>query len=171
MDSVMKYGNWRLVLLVVAFLFLAACSGRTTAPGADIIYGTVANSAYTMLDWDEGLRILIWTDVVGDSGAGGNSSTEDDAYRLEGYAVGPDGRSFEYLLETTDGVTADFSIDGEPYDVEEGALFLVTSIGGEVEVTQLDHDLAAVTRTNDGIEAFGEETAAVRALIEQAGGP
>lgn len=171
MDSKTKYGDWRSVLLVVAFLFLAACSGRSTAPGADIIYGTGANTAYTMLDWDEGLRILIWTDVVGDSGAGGSSSTEEDGYRLEGYALGPDGRSFDYYLETTDGISADFSIDGEAYDLAQGALFLVTGSGGEIEVTQLDQDLSAVTLTNDGIEAFGQETPAVRALIEQAGGP
>lgn len=163
----MKYGA-RFTLLLVAHLFLAGCGGGTTPPGPDIVFGTVANTSYTFLDWDEGLRILIWTDVTGDAGANGGGSIEDEVYRLEGYALSPDGRSFEYGVETADGVTADFWIDGMAYDLEEGALFLVSGEGEEVEVVQLDRDLATLTATNEGVEAFGRDTAAIAEIMGQA---
>jgi len=170
MDTKTNLAEQRVVLLLAVFLFLAACSARTTPPGPNAIAGAVGNTSYTLLAWDEGLRILIWTDLTGAWGSTGSGSTEDEVYREEGYAEAPDGQSFVYYLETRDGLTASFSIDDKPFDLEQGSLFLVVSSDGEIEVTQLDYDLSTLTPTNEGIEAFGQNMPAIADMMEQAGG-
>lgn len=170
MDNEMKQINKLFTLSIFAFLLLAGCSRRTTPPGPDTIGGTVGGTSYTMLVWDEGLRILIWSDIAAASTSAGGGSTEDDVYRQEGRAEAPDGRSYDYYLETSNGVTADFSIDGVPYDLQQGALFLMVTRGGETSVQQLDRDLAALPATNEGIANFGQADPAIATFIQDAGG-
>lgn len=160
----------RLALIITLLLLLVACGRKTTPPGPSTIGGKVGDSAYGLLDWDEGMRILIWTDVVGGWSSGGTGSTEEEAYRQQGHVEAHDGRSFDFYIETRDGVTADFSIDGKRYDLEEGSLFLVTSSSGTIEVMQLNDDLSTLTATNEGIEAFGRNTPSIAAMIEQGAG-
>lgn len=61
-------------------------------------------------------------------------------------------------------------LDGEAYDLEQGTLFLVTANGGEVEVAQLDEELSTLTPTNEGVEAFGQNTPAIAKMMEEADG-
>ncbi len=154
--------------LIILLLALAAC-GRTTPPGPNAVFGGADGQAsYLLLDWQEGLRILIWDDIVdGGHDNSGSGSTSDPVFYQSGGAQATDGRSYEYALETSDGLQADFSIDGVPYDLEQGRLFLIRTAGDGTQVQQLDLDLSGLTPTNDGIVAFGRETPEIAAFIAE----
>ncbi len=156
--------------LLLALLLFGGCGRRTTPPGPKTIGGAVGGTSYTMLVWEEGLRILLWSDVVGTADSAGSGPTEDGVYQQSGGAEARDGRAYGYSLETRDGVTADFAIDGTQYGLGEGALFLVSTEGGTNSVRQLDADLSAIPATNEGIEGFGQEEPAIATFIREAGG-
>lgn len=162
--------NKIVAIVLLALPLLSGCEPRTTPPGPNAIGGTIGGTSYTMLAWDEGLRILLWSDIVGTGGSAGSGSTEDEVYRQRGDSQAPDGRSYSYSLETRDGVTADFAIDGTPYDLEEGTLFIVTTSGERNSVRQLGVDLSAIPTTNEGIERFGQDEPAIATFIQEAGG-
>jgi hypothetical protein len=154
--------------LIMLLLMLAAC-GRSTPPGPNAVYGAaVGKASYLLLDWQEGLRILIWDDIVdGGHGYSGSGSTSDPVFHQSGDASAADGRSYEYSVETSDGQQAEFTIDGTTYDLEQGKLFLISTTGDGTQVQQLDLDLSGLTPTNDGIVAFGRETVEIAAFIAE----
>jgi len=154
--------------LAILLLALVACGG-TTPPGPNAVFGGLdGDASYLLLDWQEGLRILIWDDIVeGGHDNSGSGSTSDPVFRQSGGAQAADGRSYAYNLETTDGQQADFTIDGVPYDLEQGTLFLIRTTGDGTQVQQLDLDLSGLTPTNDGIAAFGRETPEIAAFIAE----
>ncbi|MGD2077240.1 MAG: hypothetical protein PVH18_02595 [Chloroflexota bacterium] len=156
------------LLLAAILVPLTACTG-TTPPGPNAVFGGVDGQAsYLLLDWQEGLRLLIWDDIVeGGHHNSGSGSTTDPVFRQSGGAEAADGRTYEYALETTDGIEAEFSIDGTAYDLEQGRLFLIRTAGDGTQVQQLDLDLAGLTPTNDGIVAFGRETPEIAAFIAE----
>jgi hypothetical protein len=153
------------------FVFLVCVGGcqKTTPPGADIVGGQIQNTSYTFLHWKEGLRVMIWYDITEDVGSGGSGSTSDPIYRLEGHASAPDGRRVDLRLETADGRTATYSINGQRYDLSRGALFLVTTRGERTQVRQLNRDLSTIHPTNESCEAFSETDPDVSAFIRSAG--
>jgi hypothetical protein len=156
------------LVLSIALLILTACGGRTP-PGPNAVFGGVNGQAsYLLLDWQAGLRILIWDDIVdGEHDNSGSGSTTDPVFRQSGSARAADGRGYEYALETSDGLQAAFTIDGAPYDLEQGRLFLIRTAGEGTRVQQLDMDLSGLTPTNDGIAAFGRETPEIAAFIAE----
>lgn len=161
----------RLAPLVLAILFsaLAACS-RSTAPEPNEVDGIVeGGAAYLLLEWPEGLRIMIWDDIVAHGGtySGNTSATFDELYQQEGSAHAADGKGYEYSLETSDGLEANFAIDGVPYDLNHGNVFLIRVASEENKVQQLELDLSGVTPTSAGVEAFGRDTAEIADFIEE----
>lgn len=156
------------LILSIIILALVAC-GRSTPPGPNAVFGGIGSEAgYLLLDWQEGLRILIWDDIVeGDHHNSGSGSTTDPVFHQSGGASAPDGRGYEYSVETSDGQQADFTIDGIPYDLAQGKLFLIRTAGDGTQVQQLDLDLSNLTPTNDGIEAFGQATPEIAAFIAE----
>jgi hypothetical protein len=153
---------------LIMLLALVACGG-TTPPGANIISGAFEGQAsYLLLDWQEGLRIMIWDDAPdADHHSSGSGSTTDPIFYQEGGAQAADGRGYAYTLETADGIQADFAIDGVPYDLERGKVFLIRVTGDGAQIQQLDLDLSGVSPTNDGIVAFGRETPEIAALMAE----
>jgi hypothetical protein len=151
-------------------LALVACGGMTP-PGPNMVYGQVKDRAsYLLLDWQEGLRILMWDDIVdGGHQNSGSGSTTDPVFRQRGGAQAADGRNYEYRLETRDGEQADFTIDGNSYDLEDGSLFLIRTAGGETQVEQMDVDLSGLTPTNEGIIEFAGETPEIDTFLSQDG--
>lgn len=108
---------------------------------------------------------MIWDDMAGAQASGGSGSTSDPVFRQRGRAESRDGRSYEYTFETTDGKTADFSIDGQEYALSQGTLFLIKTTGGETQIQQLDHDLSEIVPTNEGCEAFARDNPEVAQFI------
>jgi hypothetical protein len=151
------------LLATVLALGVAGC-GRSTPPGADVAYGQYRGASFTYLRWEEGLRIMIWTDLDAAS-SHGSGSTRDPVYRLEGHAESPDGRQVDWRAETSDGKTAEFAIDDVAYDLSDGTLFIVTTARGATEVTQLERDLSGVQATYESGVAFAESDPALVAFL------
>jgi hypothetical protein len=128
----------------------------------------VDEAVYSYHYWAEGLNILIWHDLsFGTEGCSSSGSTEDDLFRLECNAETLDGRQFEWLVHTMDGVTAEMWIDGRSIDLSQGNMFLISTRGGEVEIVQLARDLSGLTAGNASIEAMADNDPDVAAFISQ----
>ena len=129
---------------------------KSTPPGADLAGGKLEQTGYVFLGWKEGLRIMIWHDIPESYIGGGSGSTRDPVYRYHGYAESSEGRRFEVDVRTLDGKTAQFKIGDTIYDLSNGTLFLVTTIGGKTEVKQLQRDLSDVELNHESIVAFAQ---------------
>lgn len=117
--------------------------------------GVYIQSGYEFYRWEEGLTLMIWFDGAKSSACGSSSSTSDPLFVLRCHAVSRSDFRIDWYLETDDGVTADFSIDGKPFDLENGKLFLITTSTGEAEVLQIERDLSGVRPEADSITEFG----------------
>jgi hypothetical protein len=161
---------WPGLLAALVLLALPGCGGKSTPPGANVIYGSVGDGHYSFLWWQEGLRLMIWDDVDGNHGYSGSGSTEDPVYRGAGAVEAADGGGYTYELETTDGQTASFTLAGDVYDLANGVLFLVTSQEGSIRVAQLQRDFSALETTNAAVEALAASDADIAAFVAEAGG-
>lgn len=122
-------------------LGLGACAGKTTPPGANINFGSLMvqenfGGSYTLLQWKEGLSISIVDDSQGGHHNAGSGSTEDPVWRGQGSITGRNGQDITWRVETTDGKTAQFFIDEQPYDLTKGTLFLIKTDSESIQVTQ-----------------------------------
>lgn len=155
---------------IVALLAGASGCRQATPPGADMVSAKIGDTSYTFLHWKEGLRVMMWFDIADEVSGEGSGSTSDPVHRMAGYASAFDGRRVDWRLETEDGRTASFSIDGQPYALSQGALFLITTWGEQTQVRQLSRDLSVIQPTNEGCEAFAEADPDVSSFIREAGG-
>jgi len=154
-SQVRSVGLWLAAVSILLAGLFAGCSPKTTPPGASSIGGSVDGMAYSYHYWEEGLAVLIWHNFsYGGEGCSGTGSTEDPVYRLECSVESQDGRRFDWVVHTQDGVTAQVWIDGQSYDLDQGALFLVSAQPGETQVEQVQRDLSALTPTNEALEAL-----------------
>jgi hypothetical protein len=87
---------------------------------------------------------------------------------MEGYAAASDGRRVDWELESADGKTASFRLNGQPYDLSRGTLFLVKTSAGPTEVRQLGRDLSTIKPVDEGCDAFAEVDADVSDFIHAA---
>ncbi len=142
---IISYQSLKGVLLVLAVLALSGCMTRSTPPGASTAAGAVGAGAYTFLQCNEGLTIMIWDDIGESHSNHGTGSTSDPVFRQSGQAESPDGRSYYYQVESEDGISGRFTIDGKEFDLSQGTLFLVKTRGGETRVQQLSRDLLEVS--------------------------
>ena len=155
---------WFLSLLLL-LLVSSGCT-RTTPPGPNTVFATLEEGvSFSFLTWEEGLRLMIWYDDASGVWHGGSGSTQDPVYHQTGHAQGANGREVEWTLDTEDGETATFQLDGQPYDLAQGALFLISLQGDQVQVRQLERDLAGVTPTVEGVGAFGRSDPDIAAFI------
>jgi hypothetical protein len=143
-----------ILLLVLSGFLFAACSPASTPPGADMAAGVYIQSGYEFYRWEEGLNLMIWFDGAKSSACSSSSSTSDPTYVLRCHAVSRTDIRIDWYLETEDGVTADFSIDGKSFDLEDGKLFLIRTSAGEAEVKHIDRDLSSVRPIADSIIEF-----------------
>jgi hypothetical protein len=163
--------HWRgtLILLAAFLLTATACAPRTTTPTPAVAAGAVDGTGYRFLRWNEGLAIMIWYDFRGESGSSSTSSGgglgAPPTYTVHGYAESEEGERFQWEVETTDGRTARLRLDGEPYDLSGGTLFVVKMEDGRADVTQLDRDLSVVESNHVSIVAFARDDPDLAPLI------
>src|SRR5262249_3819365 len=95
--------------------------------------------------WDAGLKVLLVDDI--DSGSRqstGSGSNMSPVYTTQGSATAPDGRTYTWKVEAATGRTGKLSIQGQNYDLAKGALVVVRTKGGSVQVIQIHRDLSAL---------------------------
>jgi hypothetical protein len=135
-----------------------------------MVSAKMGDASYTFLHWKEGLRVMMWFDMAEAVSGEGSGSTRDPVHSIAGFASASDGRRVDWQLETEDGRTASFSIDGQPHDLSQGALFLITTTDEQTQVRQLSRDLSAIQATNESCEAFAEADPDVSSFIRAAEG-
>ena len=167
-----RLGQVCLWFMLVAGL-LANCSPKSTPPGANSVGGSVDGVVlYSYHYWEEGLAILIWHDFsYGESGCRGSGSTEDPVYRLVCDVEARDGRRFNWEGNTRDGVTAQMWINGESYDLAQGAMFLVSSQDDKTTVVQLQRDLSQLHPDNESILSLADSDSDVANFVTSVEAP
>jgi hypothetical protein len=157
-----------LIYLLLLSLSLAGCFGRTTPPGPDMAGGGYENVNYDYFDWEEGLNVMIWHEGVTTSGCNSSGSTSSVTHLVQCQATTQSGLEYAWQIATKDGRTAEFTLDGQPYDLADGNVFLITLTNGILDVQQLPRDLADVATTHDSITEFGLDDPDIRHFIETA---
>jgi hypothetical protein len=158
-------GAW-MWLILIGFV-LSSCAPKSTPPGATLVGGGVEDTMFSYHRWEEGLAILIWHDIAyGGSGCNGSASTEDPVYRLTCDAVAPDGRTFDWEVHSTDGVTAQMWINGQSYDLDQGTVFLISEQDGQLQVTQIQRDLSGLEPDYESVTAYASIDGDITAFIE-----
>ncbi|MEZ4737138.1 MAG: hypothetical protein R3E79_59420 [Caldilineaceae bacterium] len=139
---------WHSLILLVLFC-TGACRSQTP-PGPLIVSHILEQASCTFFVWQEGLRLMLWSDIIDNGSQNGASTTGDPLFRQSGYALATDGRRVDWQLETADGRTATLHIDTQPFDLAAGTLFLITTTGGSTQIQQRAYDLAALPAMADG---------------------
>ena len=155
-----------LLWLTLVFL-LSGCLMKTTPPGPNSAGGSVEGVPYSFHQWAQGLSVMIWHDLSnGTADCSGTGSTSDPVYREACRAEAEDGRSLEWQIHTTDGVRAEMWINGDPYELANGNLFLIDTQDGTVHVVQLQRDLSNLAANHERITAFAQADLDVSSFIE-----
>jgi hypothetical protein len=148
-------------MLALWFLFGVGPTGGTTRVGETSVQ-------YVSVSPDGGISLVIWSDLSGGAGQGGESSLF--GYSAAGFCSSADGRRIDWEWKAPKEKSGDFQINGTAYDLAIGTLFLVSTKGGQVRVTQLDVDLSKVKPDKQGFEALVKKEPRVAQFIADASG-
>jgi hypothetical protein len=74
-----------------------------------------------------------------------------------GFFSSANGKRVEWAWKAPQERGGRFQLNGTAYDLANGTLFLVSTKGGQIRVTQLDVDLSQVQPDKQGFEAFAKE--------------
>lgn len=110
----------------------------------------------------DGYALVVWCDGGGSFGA--NWDMSRNAIKYEGSFSARDGREYTVECFTADGKTGSVSIDGQPFKLDDGSLFLVATEGVTTSVRQLQRKLLKpemdalmkLAKTDTDIKAFFE---------------
>src|SRR5262245_12510956 len=154
-------GGLAVAAVLILFIFRTGMSGGATSVGDTSVQ-------YVSIRPDGRISLLIWSDLTD---KGGNSS-EGNLFgsSAEGYFSSADGRRVDWKWKAPKEKGGDFQINGISHDLANGTLFLVSTRGGEVRVTQLDVDLSKVQSDKQGFEAFANTQPKVAKFIAEAAG-
>jgi hypothetical protein len=153
--------------LFLTTFFLSSCLMRATPPGPNSASGSIEGVSYTFHQWAQGLSVMIWHNLLpGTSSCGGSGSTSDPIYREECTVEDADGRSLEWQIHTTDGVTAEMWINGTEYNLANGRLFLIEYQNDTPQIVQLQDNLANLAANDESITAFAQANQDISNFIE-----
>jgi hypothetical protein len=119
----------------------------SSASKRDPLPGIEQGSVYHL-----GTVFVVWSDATG--GGGGTSSSNVQGVKCQGSLVGKDGRRVEFNCESKDGTTGQVTVDGRPYNLADGNLFLVFTAGDRAQVKQLKTSLSDLKFERESLEAF-----------------
>ena len=149
------------ILLGVWFGLQRGIGGGTNSVGETSVQ-------YVSISGDGRISLLIWSDAVRNAGTRAESALLWS--RVEGFFSSADGQRIDWAWKAPREKGGDFRLNGTPYDLANGTLFLVSTRGGEVRVTQLDVDLSKVQADKQGFEDFAKGQPRVAQFIAEAPG-
>jgi hypothetical protein len=155
------------LLVVVVTMAVVACGRSSTPPGASKAMGSAERGGYLFLRWQEGLEVMLWHDLTGDSSADSVGSATGRRYLERGSASAADGRRLTWEVQTVDGTAGEIEISGARYDLSAGNLLIVTTKEGTTAIRQLRRDLSAVPLDHDGILAFARNDPDLAAFLDE----
>ena len=154
-------GGLTVAAVLLLFMFRTGMGGGATSVGDTSVQ-------YVSISRDGRISLLIWSDLTGKGG----SSSEGGLFgsSAQGFFSSADGRRVDWKWKAPKEKGGDFQINGIPHDLANGTLFLVSTKGGQVRVTQLDVDLSKVQSDKQGFEAFANTQPKVAQFIAEAAG-
>jgi hypothetical protein len=152
-------GGVGVAAILMLFLFRAGIGGGATSVGNTSVQ-------YVSISPDGRISLLVWSDLIDQGG----SSSEGGLFGsiAEGFSSSADGRRVDWKWKSPKEKGGDFQINGMPHDLANGTLFLVSTKGGQIRVTQLDVDLSKVQSDRHGFEAFANTQPRVAQFIAEA---
>jgi hypothetical protein len=129
---------------------------------------TVGQTSVQYVFSDRGIALAVWWADVGKSESGSQSSLFSATAR--GSFSSADGKRVNWSWRTPRENGGDFEIEGAPYDLANGKLFLLSTKDGQLGVTQLDVDLSQVQPTTRGFEALAKKEPRIAKFIAEASG-
>ena len=146
--------------VVVVWLWVFSGGGGGTTSVGD------TSVQYVSINPEGRLSLVIWSDLQGQ----GANEQESGLFgsRCKGFFSAADGRRVDWVWSSPKEKGGDFQINGTPYNLANGTLFLVSARGGQVRVTQLDVDLSGVEPSKRGLEAFAKKEQRVAQFIAEA---
>jgi hypothetical protein len=82
-----------------------------------------------------------------------------------------DGCHLSWQWETRDGTAGAVTINGKKYNTTAGALFLVSTQGGAIQVLQLQHDLSGLKPEEASFARLAQEDTDVARFVREAAKP
>jgi hypothetical protein len=158
------------IILLMLTVSCIGCTPKTSPPGPSTATGIIDEAGYAFHVWQAGLNVLLLHNAPNGffcTGKGGDSAV----YRLECTADAIDGRTFTWIIETGDGKKADVTIGGEPFTIEESAVFLIDAPGGPPEVRLIRRDLTDLAFDHESVLAFATADHEISAFLRSISNP
>lgn len=149
-------------------IFLATVTagcGKRTPSGPDALSASSSGMTVMLFRWQNGERVMFVDNILGTHSSSGSGSTSDSTYRSIVSASSPSSGGYECRLDTTDGSISAFHIDGNAYDLSNGALFVIRAVGEQVDVHQMERDLKDVPFNSEDCRKYVEQDAMIRELL------
>jgi hypothetical protein len=163
--TVLSIGGLALVgviLLAVVLRLQRGIGGGTNSVGDTTVQ-------YVSMRGDGAVNLLIWSDAFRSAGTHAESALFGSP-RVEGFFTSVDGKRISWTWKAPSERGGDFQLNGTSYDLANGTVFLVSTKGGQVRVTQLDVDLSTVQANKQGFEAFAKDQPRVAQFVAEAAG-
>ena len=167
----MKSKNVKAIQIFAALMILifAGCSPVSTPPAPDMVGGVYVHAAYEYFHWREGLGIMIWYNAAQSSSCDSSGSTSEKKHVVRCQTSYESGRSLDWQIETSDGLTAKFVLDNNQFSLSDGNVFVVSTTQDPPEIRQFQRDLSGVKPENESIIEFGLNDPDIAKFIQSAG--
>jgi hypothetical protein len=142
---------------ILMILLSAGCSPLpvSTPPAPDMAGGVYVHVAYEYFHWQEGLDVMIWYNAPQSSSCDSSGSTSTKTHVVQCQAISETGQSFDWQIETSDGLTGKFVLNNNQFDLTEGNVFVVSTAQGQIDIQQFQCDLSSVRPESESITEFG----------------
>ncbi|MCJ7567530.1 MAG: hypothetical protein MUO58_08325, partial [Anaerolineales bacterium] len=124
--------------------------------------------AYEYFHWKEGLDVMIWHDAIESSSCDSSGSTSAKTHVVRCQAISESKQSFDWQIETSDGLTGEFVLNNNQFDLSDGKIFVVSTAQDPIEIQQYQRDLSGVRPERESIVEFGLNDSDIEGFIQSA---
>jgi hypothetical protein len=156
-------------LVLATAVVVAGCNAANPNPSPGGFCLGEGEGIIAVYRWTNGPVVVICGDAGPAMSTGENFSGPPSVRKEHGSASAKDGRKFDWFLESADGKSIKCRVAGKDFDLSNGALFLVRTRGGKVEVEQVKRDLSAVQPTAESCKEFAAKNPDVAKLLAKEG--
>jgi hypothetical protein len=156
----------RSVCAATLCVFFGGCDARIFQQGVGGTKGMCATIDSSMVRCtrfaDSGGTFVLWYDLAGysvvDKGAAHEGGRFDGSVQ---YGI----RHFAWQCATSDAKSGTMTIDGRSFELAAGTLFLVSTSGGTVAVTQLNRDLTGISLDPGTFMTLAKNDSLIRSFV------
>ena len=149
--------NCTFAIFVFAFVGMIGCTENSTGlpPEPESVHGeTAGNEHYTFLAWKNGLRLLVVDDFRGPINRKSDFSLGDESPYVFSENVKTEEIEMSWAMQTQDGKTGRFTLDGDEYDLTDGSVFVARQGADGFVVEQINADVSMLEPKTEAIGSF-----------------